>query len=581
MRAIAALQPPALRAAKRSTARNSSTWAIPLCLAALLALQFWLVLFRTINWDEFWFYSQVEQFHRGELTMALQTLHVRLFAWLPILPGSAVDRIIAGRTVMFACEMVSLAAIFVIARKFADQQTALLCCIGYLSAGFVMQHGFSFRTDPLAAAGLMASLAILARARLNPLAIGGFALLMGAAFLVTMKSILFAPAFFGIAWLRWSEDGFVIKSAVRLSAMAILSVSTAAAIFVWHSGWLASFIAAESANSGSGTATNFVTSASTNSVAASAAQKMFFIGMPENWAYIVDAATTGPMFAILCLLTPAAMLTIKAPMAQRIAWMGLFLPLTTLAVYHNTLPYFYAFILPPVAVSLVPAIVLVRRRYSALIVLGAMAAPAIGLWLIDPPSELAKQRAITQAADEIFPEPVAYFDFPAMLSHFPKVNRFTTRWGREGYLSGGGPSYREIMQQRAVPLLLVNDDLATAHFYDLMVTNPQSAHFRPEDQKALRENYVEFWGPFWLAGKQIEPATEPAAREFLVPGLYTITGSPLEIDGQDFPMGGVIELERGLHTIRNSGSQQAQLIWGDRLKKPTAPEPERPYWTDF
>ena len=205
----------------------------------------------------------------------------------------------------------------------------------------------------------------------------------------------------------------------------------------------------------------------------------------------------------------------------------------------------------------------------------------MGLWWIDPPSELAKQRAITRAADEIFAEPVAYFDFPAMLGHFPKANGFTTRWGREGYLAGAGQSYRDIMEQRPVPLLLVNDDLATAHFYDLMVVDPQSKHFRPEDRDALRNNYIEFWGPFWLAGKQVMPAAKPVSHAFLVPGPYTVTGSSLSIDGRDFPVDSVVQLERGTHMIGNPGTEQAQLIWGNRLGKPAGPPPERPYWTDF
>ena len=94
------------------------------CLGVVLLLQAHMVLTRAINWDVFWYYSQVEQFARGVLAGPLQTIHVRLFAWLTDLPGNGVDHIITGRVAMFAAELATLVAIGGISAHFTDRRFA-------------------------------------------------------------------------------------------------------------------------------------------------------------------------------------------------------------------------------------------------------------------------------------------------------------------------------------------------------------------------------------------------------------------------------------------------------------------------
>ena len=58
---------------------GSDVLAIAVAIAVVLGLQLQLVFTRSVNWDEFYFLGQVHKFVRGELTVPLQTLHVRLF----------------------------------------------------------------------------------------------------------------------------------------------------------------------------------------------------------------------------------------------------------------------------------------------------------------------------------------------------------------------------------------------------------------------------------------------------------------------------------------------------------------------
>jgi hypothetical protein len=76
------------------------TWLLA-GIAFVLALQFTMIFTRALNWDEFYHYSLVELFARGNVTQPLQTFFVRLFFWLPRLPGGEIDHVIAARLVMF------------------------------------------------------------------------------------------------------------------------------------------------------------------------------------------------------------------------------------------------------------------------------------------------------------------------------------------------------------------------------------------------------------------------------------------------------------------------------------------------
>lgn len=539
---------------------NSLVWPIA-GLALLACAHFYLATTRAINWDEFFHYAQIHQLARHEPLQPLQTLHARLFGWILELPGGPIDQIRAARWVIFALLMSAGASIYLLASRFAARPVALTCALLYLSAGFVLQHGTSLRADGMLAALLMAALAILGRARLTPLAIVTIGALSGLAALESIKVVLYAPAFLGLAWLRWSEAKFSRAALVKLAAIAVSAGAAFALLYLAHA---------------SGMGGTEVADRAAQRVVENSGHKMFAIGGLPYYRFILKAALLALVFAVLVLWTPVTLWRSDTPRDQRIALAGLWLPITVVAFYHNTAPYFYVFILAPVAVACAPAAGRLIDRYSLRAVCCLAALSGLALLAIEDARAQGNQARIISAASTIFGEPVAYFDFPAMLGAWPKANHFMTPWGQDAYLSGEAPSLREIMQARPVPLVIENSPA----FEQLYETRGPVPDFLPEDAAALRTNYLRYWGPLFVAGRTVAGNAPAQAAEFLVPGPYQVIGGSVLFDGTPFAEGAVIRIERGTHTLA-APAQTARLVWGEHPGIPADPPPAGPFWADF
>lgn len=552
------------RAGLRLPAAGAAFWPLAGVILAL-ALHLGTALQRAVNWDEFWHYSQIHALRDGTLIQPLQTLYTRVFLWVIDLPGTGVDHIVILRLFMFGCLLAICASIHAMALRFADRGTAWLCVLIYLTGGYVLHHGTSFRFDPMAGALLMGSLAIMLRSRLNSWFILATAALAAIALVLTIKSVLYAPAFAGVAWLRWQEAENRNAMLARLAALAVATGLIGAAVFFLHSHTLGQ---AE------------VVDAKAKFGLLNSQQKMFGFGNLPYYSVIPRAAVLAPLAAICVLLTPAILLkrTAQGPAgAERVALWGLWLPITVLAFYHNSAPYFYVFILPPVLVAAVVAVPVLTRRYSLAALSLTTIAIACGIWAVDDHSGTqGRQRSLLEAADRMFPHPVNYFDLAGMLGRHHKQNAFMTPWGTELYLAGDTPSMRDTMEREPVPLVLDNDPMFTNALHGL-----PDPHFLPQDAAALRDNYLPFWGPFWLAGKAVRADGADHAEEFLVPGAYTVEDAPVRIDGQDYRAGEIATIARGRHELRAAGDTDARLIWGTRLARPADSPPPEPYWTSF
>lgn len=544
-----------------ATLSQSAIFWPALALVAVLALQLHLVFTRSINWDEFHYLSLVHEFARGELGDPLQTFHVRLFAWLPKLDLPGTDQIVRGRIVMWLCEIASCASVVLIARRFVTLDRALCCALAYSSVIYVVQHGFAFRYDPLAAALSMASLAILARSRMNGLAIAAFALLMGTAFMVTIKIVLLLPAFAGIAWLRWSESGFSARWSVRLAAAPALAAAVAALLYVWHASGLAE-------------------AADAKAILTNSRSAMFGFPLTDKLGYFAQAMLAGIPFLLALVATFAALArSDRFANAERFALAGLFAPIFLVLFYVNTFPYFYAFMLAPVAASLAAGIGPIADRLGTAKFAALCAVIAVIAWAADGPSRLDTQRSIQTGVSAMFSKPVNYFDFPAFLPEHRKANTFLTNWGMENYVAEGRPQLRDTLLEKPVPLLLTVEEEANPTLYAVMHDLPQSRLFHPDDIAALRGTYRHVWGPAWVAGTTLEAGEEREWKVF-VPGTYTVEGS-LSIDGEAFDDGTLVTLERGDTTLGAPQDSPAGLLWGDHLQIPALTAPARPYWTGF
>jgi len=539
--------------------RSAIIWPIA-ALIVVLVLQFTLALHRAINWDEFYHYSQIHLLANGTLTRPLQSLYTRAFEWVIHLPGTGVDHIILIRHFMFLCELVTLAAIAGMAVRFSNLTTALLCALSYISVGYVFQHGTSFRFDPPAAALLMSALWILLRSRLDTKGIIATGLLAGLAAMITIKAVLYAPAFAGIIWLRWNENGRTREYLLRVAATGVAALVAFIAIYALHSIGLSAEADGEA-----------------RKVITRSAGKMFSIGYQPYWPHALKGAIFAPIVTLLIAIVPFALLRSSRPMAERLALFCLFLPITTLLFYHNTAPYYYAFMLPPVVVACSIAVPALTIRYGAAGVSFLFLFCAGMILALEPENPVKKQRQLLQAADRMFPTPVSYFDSCAMLGNFPKANVFMTPWGMELYMAGGFPSMRETMEKRAVPLVMDNDYM----FRKALHTKDNVAQFLPGDLPAIRSTYVNLWGPFWIAGEVIPVGSGNHAFELLVPGPYTVHGGAVVVDGVTARPGDVIELGRGKHIATGPRGAEIRLIWGKNIQIPDDPAPPEPYYMPF
>ncbi len=529
-------------------------------LVAVLILQLPVVFLRAINWDEFYHYSLVVKLAKGTLDLPLQTLYTQPFVWVTALPGAGVDHVILIRIFMLACELVALACIAGMAARFTDRTTGLLCALAYLSASFIFRHGTSFRFDPPAAALLMGSAWLFTSSHMRASRLALAAILAGISTVLTIKTVLYAPVFAGIAWMVWTERGRRRADLVRLAALAVGVVVCAGVVYLLH--------AASLAAGGGGQA---------ESLFSNAGRSMFTLSDPFGYRrFILWFAISSPLLAIPAFLAPFAIWRSNSATAHKIALTGLWLPLTTLFFYQNTAPYYYVFMMPPVAVAASPLMAVLARRYGAALIAGAMLACAAFVLATEPESTLARQRQIQQEAKRLFPDGVAYFDSCAMLGSFPKANVFMTPWVLSMYRQGIGASMEETMTQRTVPLLL-NDDAVLG---EAVASEGDVSALLPQDVVALRDTYIPFWGPFWLAGREISGGMGAQTWNVRVPGVYTVREGRVVIDGREFAKGDRVTLARGQHRL-SAPQGDARLVWGDRLAVPASVPPQEPYFMPF
>lgn len=520
-------------------------------IALALAAHLYLALTRAINWDEFYHYSQVQKLAQGTLTEPLQTLYTRAFAWVVDLPGVGVDHIIIIRLFMFLCEIVVAAAIFGAASRFVDRVPAAFCVLIYLTAGYVLQHGTSFRFDAPAAALLMTAAWILLRFRLNVGRILLVGLLAGTSAMLTIKTILYAPVFLGIAWLLWSEAQDKRGLCYRLAGVGALSLGLFSLIYFLHASSLSGNSDVEAMK-----------------VVSRAGGKMFHFGYVTYWQSLVKAVQTAMVLALVVAAFPVFLWKVAKPMPEKLALAGLYLPILTLFFYHNTAPYFYVYMLPPVTVACGVVLASLVERYGSLLVAALLLLGGGIVLANEPPNTIERQRQMLRVADQMFPRPVAYFDSCAMLGRFPKANVFMTPWGIDQYLAGGFPSIEETMASKTVPLM-VNDDYM---FEQALNGKAPVPSFLPGDLAAIRDTFVHLWGPFWIAGENIPAKAVDYRFEIRVPGLYTVHSASVTIGDRVIGPGRVIHLDRGLYRAATEGDEGARLLWGRNIKLPAKPD---------
>ncbi|OCC22706.1 hypothetical protein MB02_14880 [Croceicoccus estronivorus] len=538
---------------------RSIVWPLA-ALALVLLMQFELVFSKSINWDEFFHFSLIHRHLLGQPVQWLQTPFVWLYSWVPSLPGDNITHIRIIRALILPFEFATLAAIFAMARYFASRETAALCALAYASGGYVFLHAFALRADMIAAALLMGALWIGLCRPLRPLELAIAGLLVILASVATIKSVLYAPAFFGVLLIRLQTptQRWIVAGIAALTALALI-------LLLLVGPWLPRM--------GLAAPLHDVARLGQLSI-----DRMFSGGLFPQGRSLVRQIIYAPLLAIILILAACLIWKQGRTWQERIILVALLAPLCTVAFYRNAYPYFFVFILPPALVAAAPAIDQFRNRYGLIPLSIAFVLNAFALSYIEDRTMLDRQRTIQTGLREIFPQPVTYIDESGMLSEYPRaVPHFASGWALENYRRAKKPEYSEAMQQEQVPLVI-----ATSHaLRNVFAKTDSDLHLLPDDAKTLHDNYIQHWGLAYVAGKRIAAGVEPETIAIAVPGPYTVEDGTLEIDGHSHAPGDVVTLSRGRHIVTGSRRNETVLRWGDHLPHPAFEWPKGRFFTDY
>ncbi|MFZ9394857.1 MAG: hypothetical protein ACO25F_02200 [Erythrobacter sp.] len=530
-------------------------------LAMLLAVQLYLVFYKSFNWDEFLHFSQVYLARNGTLAAPFQVLHSRILFWVPDTAESLVEQLRLARFFMWGCTLVTLAAIYGLAGQFTTRVNALYAAIAYLTAGYVFTQSFSIRADPMAAAALMSALYLFASGRLTAARAVAAGALIGLAGMITLKSVFYAPCFAGIAWWRYRQAGGRPGILWHIAAMTFAALLVFALIYTLHSSGLADV--PERFNKPGKMLEN--------------GSRWFLSDDKSPVIFLIKQALFGVVFTILLLASPIAWRMLKEP-SFKIALLGLVVPLAVVLVYRNTYPYFYVFLLAPVAVSIAPAIGLVRARYGNTLVLLLLAICPLFFTLTEPRDVFARQQAMLEYIRGEYPAPVGYLERSGAIADYPPaLTHLTTGNGIRGYYQRGEPIIADKIKRGELAFVLGTAPPISA----AIAGKPIERTFLPEDVALLSDNFVQQWGPLYRAAKAIPVGNNPHRFEVPSAGRYTLDGERLVIDGREVTRGETIELDAGQHSASGPRASRMILWRGERLPSPPPMEWDGPFYTRF
>ncbi len=519
-----------------------------------LLLSFLIICFQVfhsfnyrINTDEFFFLSQIYEASRHELRSSLQTFHVHFFSWLPSAQGYEIEQITLGRLCMLLAEIVTAISIVLCAKPFVKIEYAIFAAFAWLCSGYTISDGASFRTDPLATALLMSALALSLSPRINILRVSIAGVLVSIACMVTIKSVLYAPAFLGAALWQKGKMDFQKVSLLMLIAAFVAIMSFLSLYFIHHS-----------IISGDQQRTAFTTS------------KALSTGFLNTKLFPAPNVLAG---WILLSLAPIYFMILA--IKKNIITLCFVLPLFVVIFYRNSYPYFYPFITAPAfilvaigAYEFKPA----KLKISLIVFLAIfnLSFHAYNLSLVTQDY----QRLMSKVIHDIFPEPINYIDQVSMLPTYPKRGFFMTTWGMQNYHDNNIAVMATLLENYSPPLLLAN------HKVLLQALGAQEKeegrlYLFPEDIEALRSSYLKFWGPIYVAGIEKKLSVGETNIYINIAGNYKNESErEVTINGITYGQEETVSLNHGNNTFFTNDNMKLRLIWEEAGSKPTLPEPE-------
>lgn len=549
-------------------------------LVLVLGLGLHRLFITNINWDEFFFLSKVHQFLNGSLTLKLQTFHVHLFAWLPSVSGDEIQQIMAARAVLWVLSLGTAWFIYAVARIYFSQVAALMSVLLYLCFSYVMDHGQSFRADPLCAFLFVAGLWLLLddTAALYRIAVAG--ILMAVAMMISIKTVFYLSTL-GLVLLAPILFGPDRSAGMKRALVFVLSFSAALAVLY--------FIHERAVGTEAGMAVSAY-------VEGAAKKTVFQNELFPRYAYIKRSVMGNTL--IWALISLGAGLTASRLFRGRerkrnFVLLSFLVPLVSLAFYRNAFPYFFVFLMPAVVIvggAFIEHLVAKTREGKGGI--AVLALYVMLLFLVTAfatnyvkrlPDQTVAQRETVELIHEIFPEPVPYIDRNSMIASYPKVGFLMSTWGMEGYRKTGRRIMYDLVKRREPKFVIANYFALDISRSQTLKENASKYGLFEEDFDVLRDNYVHHWGKIFVAGKSFDLSARAGgvAFEILVSGEYTLESqAPVLLDGTIIDPGDHIRLSQGEHRIAAAGAAtRAVLRWGQNLYKPNrAPSSQRIYY---
>jgi hypothetical protein len=529
-----------------SSKANSLTWPI-MVIVLLAALQFSLIFSKSLNWDEFLHYSMVYQLQEGTLARPFQTLLARLLFWVPNASVDLIEQMLAARVAIWCAFLIGLYSLYGLARQFVSPVDAAWTTLAYLGAGSVFAHGFAIRTDPIAMAMLMSALYLLASRPVGwvmLLAVGALAGFSGA---LTVKAIFYAPCFAGIAWLRLTQTHDKRGTLVWILGVVPVAVVTFAMIHIYHRAGLAPVAAVHDGSS-------FVANG----------MKWLTEGLFRQPDHILAAFLTAPLFVYAAIRSPAVWKSGGLSAHQKIALVGLSLPLLTILFYRNTFPYFFVFILAPAAVALAPAVAAIRARYGNIILAAAVCTIPLAKAVAEPREVIDHQRALVDYVHRQFPGGALSLDYCGMIADYPRViDHLISGIGVANYNKRGVALVAEAVDRGELDFVIDNKPAIANALAGISVPG----ELLPADVAALHGNYVRIWGSLWLAGEQVPAGNNPVMIEVPHAAVYT-SDRDVVIDGKAYRRNEPLELGKGSHIVDGTRTGRTILWRGSRLPVP-------------
>lgn len=553
-------------------------WLLGLSLIARLT---WLLV-APFHWDEFHFLAVLYDAKRNELDTPLQTFYTHLLSWLPGVAGGAPApepvELLLGRSTMFVCAMVTLVGLYSLAKRLYSPQIALACCLLYSTLSEVLEHGASFRYDPLLSVGFVGSwwLLTVSTTANAPWLAGVLVALM---ILVSMKAVLVLPTLLLLA-LCWRSQlegrnagrRFGLRDCGAFACSVALTVSLLGALHAIPILLRHPFdLSARVVSVGGGFLAGVSPFAPGASLLASVVQN------PVVWCAI----------GVGLLLMLRAMLFGDERSTDR-AWMlaPAVLLLLVPFVYRNSFAYLMPLLLlaPTLLAGLALEFLETRSRGALLIPVICAAAFLTG------GAEIAwsrpQWRAVTENQQQLlttvhtlFPKGVEYIDRCGMIASFKQRGLFMSSWVMARYHREGVNQLRQIFEKRPSSMLLINGealDVRGSYERTVPFDRPEEGgkySIRPplfeSDWRFLRENFVPYSGAIFLAGRRLAGGPLSGVLPITISGRYKLVqGEALLLEGERWEPGQVRELPSGRYFVFAE-----DVVGGDSLERIIRLEP--------